>query len=215
MIDLVLLMDDVSTTFDAWAKNNRDIKMEQEHGKSVSKFLSTIRFDKPFTFLDIGCGNGWLVRKIAMMSCCKRAIGIDKSEMMIHRANNTLVSKTKFVCTDLLSWTSRAKFDYIFSMESLYYIDTIDTALAKIFALLKPGGNFFCGTDFYTENKATQRWSNMIKLKMHLHSKLEWQQLFSNAGFDTKIRHIKDPNHSKRWRREFGTLFITGSKPLE
>ncbi len=213
MADLMLLMDEVKATFDAWAKDNRDIKMEKEHGKSVSKFLRTIRFDSPFTFLDVGCGNGWLVRKIALEPYCKRSVGIDKSDVMIHRANSVPASKTKFVCTDILSWTSKTKFDYIFSMESLYYVDMIDVSLAKIFQMLKPGGRFFCGTDFYAENKATQRWSNMIKIKMHLYSKLEWKQLFSKAGFDTKTRHIKDPQHSKKWRREFGTLFITGYKP--
>ena len=45
--------------------------MEHEHAKSVQKFLNSISFDKPFSFLDVGCGNGWVVRKIAEMKLCK------------------------------------------------------------------------------------------------------------------------------------------------
>jgi hypothetical protein len=46
-------MDGVRKTFDEWAQNGRPELMEKEHGKNVSKFLSTISFDKPFTFLDV------------------------------------------------------------------------------------------------------------------------------------------------------------------
>ena len=76
-------MDRVKRTFDKWAQNGRAELMEIEHGKNVMKFLKTISFDKPFTFLDVGCGNGWVVRRIADKKNCKKAIGIDKSKKMI------------------------------------------------------------------------------------------------------------------------------------
>ena len=76
-------MDRVRKTFDKWAQNGRAELMEIEHGKNVLKFLETIPFDKPFTFLDVGCGNGWVVRKIAKEKNCKKSIGIDKSKKMI------------------------------------------------------------------------------------------------------------------------------------
>ena len=98
-------------------------------------------------------------------------------------------------------------------MESLYYADSIEIALDKIYRLLKPGGQFFCGTDFYTDNKATVRWANIMKIQMHLHSKKEWRELFRKAGFDVKTKQIKDLKNKKKWKREFGTLFIIGTKP--
>ena len=48
-------MDQVRKTFDEWAQNGRAKLMEKEHGKNVSKFLEKICFDKPFSFLDVGC----------------------------------------------------------------------------------------------------------------------------------------------------------------
>ena len=207
-------MDGVRKTFDKWAQNGRAELMEIEHGKNVSKFLQTVSFDKPFTFLDVGCGNGWVVRKIAKEEKCKKSIGIDKSKKMILEAikkNN--IGKEKFIHTDIETWKYRGKFDFIFAMESLYYADSIEIALEKIYKMLKPEGQFFCGTDFYTDNKATARWASIMKIQMHLHSKKEWKKFFQNTGFLVKTKHIKDLKNAKKWKREYGTLFIIGTKP--
>ena len=207
-------MDRVRKTFDEWAQSGRAELMEIEHGKNVLKFLKTIPFDKPFTFLDVGCGNGWVVRKIAKEEKCKKAIGIDKSKKMIIQCRKKIDSKEEeFVHTDIESMNYKGKFNFIFSMESLYYTDSIEIALDKIYKLLKPGGQFFCGTDFYTDNKATVRWAGIMKIQMHLHSKKEWKEFFKKAGFNVKIKHIKDLKNIKKWKREYGTLFIIGTKP--
>ena len=206
-------MDAVRKTFDKWAQNGRAELMEIEHGENVLKFLQTISFDKPFTFLDVGCGNGWVVRQIAKEKNCKKATGIDKSKKMILEAiKKTSMKNEEFIHTDIESLKYRGKFDFIFSMESLYYTDSIEIALEKIFKILKPGGQFFCGTDFYTDNNATARWASIMKIQMHLHSKNEWKKFFQNTGFVVKTKHIKDLKNTKKWKREFGTLFITGTK---
>lgn len=206
-------MDKVKKTFDKWAVTGRAELMEKEHTKSVQKFLNLILFDSPFSFLDVGCGNGWVVRKIAKMKLCKKVIGIDKSKNMITNAKTKKKnSKEQFFQADIQSWNYKGKFDYVFSMESIYYSESLDLALSKIFKLLKPGGQFLCGTDFYKDNKETVGWSKQMRLQMHLHSKREWAELFKKHGFKTKTKQIKDPLNRKKWRREFGTLFIIGTK---
>ena len=192
-------MDGVRKTFDEWAQNGRAELMEKEHEKNVSKFLRTISFDKPFTFLDVGCGNGWVVRKISREPNCKKSIGIDKSKKMIIESKEKIINKKEeFVHTDIESWKRISKFDFIFSMESLYYADSIELALEKIYKILKPGGQFFCGTDFYTDNKATAKWAKIMKIQMHLHSKKEWKEFFQNTGFNVKTKHIKDLKNKKK-----------------
>jgi len=206
-------VDLIRKTFDRWAQNGRAELMEKEHGKNVSKFLEKISFDRPFSFLDVGCGNGWVVRKISASPNCIKAIGIDKSKKMITQANkNKKKSNERYIHTDIETWKYSGKFDFIFSMESLYYANSIETALKKINRLLKPEGRFYCGTDFYTDNKATAKWSEMMKIQMHLHSRKEWKKLFVDAGFKTRSKQIKDLKSQKKWKREFGTLFIIGEK---
>jgi SAM-dependent methyltransferase len=213
-IKLTENVDIVRKTFDEWAQNGRAELMEKEHGKNVSKFLDKVSFEKPFSFLDVGCGNGWVIRKISTNPNCKKAIGIDKSKKMITQAKkNKNNSKEMYIHTNIESWKYSGKFDFIFSMESLYYTDSVEIALKKIFQLLKPGGEFFCGTDFYTDNKATAKWSKMMNMQMHLHSKTEWKKFFVDAGFKTKTKQIKDLKNKRKWKREFGTLFIIGKKP--
>ena len=206
-------MDKVKETFDKWALIGKDELMQKEHTKTVLKFLNSISFDKPFSFLDVGCGNGWVVRKIAEMKLCKKAVGIDKSKNMIKNSKSKKkFSKEQYFHADIQSWNYKGKFDFIFSMESIYYSESLDLALSKIFKLLKPNGLFFCGTDFYKDNKATSRWSKQMKVPMHLQSKAEWKELFKKHGFKTRTRQIKDLLNRKKWKREFGTLFIIGTK---
>ena len=209
-------MDNVSKKFDDWAINGKAESMEKGHGINVLKFLKKISFDKPFSFLDVGCGNGWVIRYVSDMPTCKKAIGIDKSKKMIIQANKkTNNKKESFAYTDVESWKYTGKFDFIFAMESIYYADSMEKAIEKIYKLLKPGGKFFCGTDFYTENKATIKWASIMKIQMHLHSKKEWKEFFKNAGFITETKQIKDLKSNEKWKKEFGTLFIIGTKPTK
>ena len=206
-------MDKTTKVFDSWAKTGRAEEMEEGHGVTVGKFLNSISFHKPFSFLDIGCGNGWVVRKIAQLSKCKKAVGIDKSKNMIKRAvSNQASKKEKYACTDLESWNYAGKFDVIFSMESLYYSVPMEPALNKVFKMLKAGGLFYCGTDFYSDNHLTKRWKKVMKVPMDLRSKTEWKKMFNEAGFKTTVRQIKDTKHRAKWKREFGTLFVIGQK---
>ena len=209
-------MDNVSKKFDEWAMNGKAESMEKGHGVNVLKILKKISFNKPFSFLDVGCGNGWVIRYIANISTCKKAVGIDKSKKMIIQANKKIKNnKESFLYTDIEEWKYTGKFDFVFAMESIYYADSIEGAIKKIYKLLKPGGQFFCGTDFYTDNKATTKWANMMKIQMHLHSKKEWKEFLKKSGFITQTKQIKDLKGNEKWKKEMGTLFIIGTKPTK
>ena len=207
------IMDKTSQLFDNWAKSGRSEQMEIGHGTSVDKLLDKITFEKPFTFLDIGCGNGWVVRKIAEKSNCKKAVGIDKSKIMIQKAKTKkITNKEHYFQTELESWVYKDKFDVIFSMESLYYSVPMEYALKNVFRLLKRKGVFYCGTDFYKDNKLTTRWIKDMNVPMDLRSEKEWKKMFRDVGFETKAKHILDPKNKAKWKQEYGTLFIIGKK---
>ena len=78
-------MDRTSKLFDVWANTGRSEEMEKGHGTTVNQFLDKLPLRENFRFLDIGCGNGWVVRKMSQKSSCIKAIGIDKSKMMIKK----------------------------------------------------------------------------------------------------------------------------------
>ena len=206
-------MDKTARYFDKWATIGRSEEMEIGHGNNVNKFLDNIAFDKKFTFLDIGCGNGWVVRKMAQIPTCKQAIGIDKSKNMIEKAKMKKVSKKeKYFQTELESWKNTGKFNVVFSMESLYYSVPMEPALAKVYTILKPDGVFYCGTDFYSDNHLTTRWAKDMKIPMDLRSKSQWKKMFEKIGFTTRTKQVKDTTHRSKWKREYGTLFVIGKK---
>ena len=206
-------MDKTSKLFDVWAKTGRSEEMEKGHGTTVNQFLDKLSLKEKFRFLDIGCGNGWVVRKMSQKPSCVKAIGIDKSKMMIKNAKSKISStKESFFVTDLESWDTKEKFDVIFSMESLYYSVPMEPALEKVFKLLKKGGTFYCGTDFYSDNTLTTRWVKDMNIPMDLRSEKEWKKMFREVGFTTRSKHVTDPKNKSKWKREFGTLFVIGRK---
>ena len=206
-------MDKTSKLFDVWAKTGRSEDMEKGHGTTVNQFLDKLSIKKNFRFLDIGCGNGWVVRKMSQHPSCIQAIGIDKSKMMVKNAKSKILSeKENYFVTELETWKTKEKFDIIFSMESLYYSVPMESALEKVFRLLKKGGIFYCGTDFYSDNTLTTRWIKDMNVPMDLRSEKEWKKMFNEIGFSTRTKHVTDPKNKSKWKREFGTLFVIGRK---
>lgn len=206
-------MDKTQRLFDAWATNGRAARMEKEHKKTASKILDAIPLKRGFKFLDIGCGNGWVTRWAASHDGCTLAVGIDKSaEMVRHASSRASSDKERYYQADIESWKPRQKFDYAFAMESIYYAASPEAAIRRIYGLLRPGGVFYCGTDYYAENKTTSKWSDSMDVVMHLYSREQWRRLFAKAGFSARTRLVPDAAGNTRWKRELGTLFVVGVK---
>ena len=171
--------------------------------------LQKTHFGEPFSFLDIGCGSGWVVRRVAAHPNCVRAVGVDVSGSMIRTAQKMRSTpKEEYHTVSLEAWVSQP-FTVAFSMESLYYAESMPQMISKIYSLLKPGGVCVCGTDYYTENIDTAHWGMMMNIPIHMHSESEWVDMFAGAGFDASSYRIRNAQSSKRWKQRQGTLVIT------
>ena len=71
--------------FGNWVDLGKDEGMEIGHNSSVEFMISKAleRLSGKFTCIDLGCGNGWTVRKIAKLSNCSESSGVDGSNRMI------------------------------------------------------------------------------------------------------------------------------------
>ena len=73
--------------FSDWAVIGKDKGMEKNHAKSVQDMLEfAYKNLKNFSFIDAGCGNGWVVRKVSKNKECSDSIGVDGSSKMIDKA---------------------------------------------------------------------------------------------------------------------------------
>ena len=198
-------------TFNLWAADGRDKKMASNHLESVDKMIELIqertnKLDKPFKFIDLGCGNGWVVRKIVEYNNCKYAIGIDGSENMINKAKEYDIGD--FELSDIELYNYKSRFDIVFSMETLYYIGNISDLFQKLYSkAIKNNGILIIGIDHYKENKPSLNWSKEYNLDIKTLSISEWEDLFLEHGFKNII--IQQYGAKENWE---GTLVIMGTK---
>ena len=193
--------------FSEWAQNGKDEGMERHHYQSVMNMINfaSSKLSK-YSFIDAGCGNGWVVRKVAEDPKCSKAIGVDGSKNMIDKAKRLDV-KNKYYCEDLLMWIPNEKADIIHSMEVFYYFENPGNLIKHINNnWIKIGGRLIMGIDFYMENKTSHSWQKECGISiMKLYSEIEWKKFFKNAGL-SKVESWRH-GESKDWG---GTLIVTG-----
>ena len=135
--------------FSRWAETGRDEGMAIAHEPAVNEILSYIykSQNNPFSFIDAGCGNGWVVKKVGSNPKCINAYGVDGSRKMIEKAKSN-DPNGKYFCKNLLSWFPKNKADIIHSMEVFYYFDN-PLKLTKhiVQNWMNPGGKLVVGMD--------------------------------------------------------------------
>ena len=197
--------------FNNWVDLGKDDGMERNHTPSVKYMLNLIPdqiINTKFSFLDIGCGNGWVVKRISNTSLCNLAVGIDGAGKMISKAklNDTHSKYYQLNIDDLSSYNEH--FDIVFSMEVFYYLKNPQNTLNHIFqSLLNKNGCFIMGIDHYQENTPSLQWPIELEVDMWTHSIIEWKKMFQNAGF-TNIQ-VSQVGQKNDW---LGTLVIYGEK---
>ena len=179
--------------FHDWALVGKDEGMEKGHAASVSEMLEFIwqqveSTDKNFSAVDVGCGNGWVVRKLKSYENCEYAMGIDGAEAMIAKAK-TIDANTDYAQALLPDFQPKRKFDFIHSMEFLYYLKEPENML-KLFHdnWLEDGGWAVIGIDHYAENEDSLSWPDYVGVHMSTRTTEQWQQAWMDAGF-TNIKH--------------------------
>ena len=75
--------------FSQWVDEGKDDGMEKNHMNSVKNMLDFVLTDlDDFTFIDAGCGTGWVVRMVSEMKSCFSSNGVDGSIRMIKKARS-------------------------------------------------------------------------------------------------------------------------------
>lgn len=177
-------MPSATDLFSEWALKGKDAGMETGHAASVGEMLDAAKshLGEGYTALDLGCGNGWVVRALNNDSDCAKAIGVDGSQEMINKARS-IDSQGEYHHALLPDWNPSEGLDLIHSMEFLYYLDDPSAMISQIHGWLNQGGVFVAGVDHYLENEDSHDWGPSLGVKMALMSESEWEKAMLDAGF--------------------------------
>jgi arsenite methyltransferase len=216
--------------FNRWAEAGRGEGMEQDHLPIALPVLEKMRLAPTDSVLDVGCGGGWLSRRLAKLVPAGRVIGMDISDEMIHRARRSSAGfdNLMFVTGEVaeIPWQANL-FSHAISVESSYYWPNPAAGLKDIFRVLHEGGSAWILINYYRDNPHSHQWGNLLAVPTHLLSAEEWAGLFRDAGF-SNVAHerIVDPSPSPevytgRWFRDAdqlrafkaeGALLVHGTK---
>lgn len=192
--------------FSDWAKIGKDEGMERGHGPSVSAMLELALPKLPdgFTAIDIGCGNGWVVRLLSEMGA-SHAEGVDGAVEMIKKAKE-IDSEGVYSLATLPDWQPDKKFDFVHTMEFLYYLNEPENFLKLVREnWMNEGGVFVAGVDHYLENEDSLTWPEHVGVHMTTYSIEQWRNHMENAGFSDVELHQVASNE-----KFVGTLVMLG-----
>ncbi len=217
--------------FNRWAQAGKGEEMEDSHLPIVLPTLELMNLQANDRVLDLGCGSGWLVRRLAGILRSGSVTGVDVSDEMIRRAQaaSAHVPNVQFLRGTAEELPAPAdSFTKVISVESAYYWHDPLRGLGEILRVLAPGGSAWILINYYRDNLDCHQWGAQYKTPAHLLSAAEWQGLMTNAGFrDAWHRRIPDLSptaevYTGRWFRDAaqmrrfkaeGSLLIVGTKP--
>ena len=198
-----------TVVFGEWAERGRDEGMAKGHQQAVDHMLEiALNNQKSFSFLDAGCGNGWVVRQVAKHPQCVSASGVDGAKQMIDKAQ-TYDSKNHYTCANLDNWKPNSAVDIVHSMEVVYYLKDPSAFLENVYnSWISEAGMLIVGLDFYKENTVSHSWPKDCGVSiMHLFSEKHWIELIRKAGFK-KVESTRF-GVKENWS---GTLILRGQK---
>ena len=110
-------------------------------------FFKNMKLDKNKCVLEIGIGTGRLAIKAAPL--CKKLTGVDISPKTIQKAKCNLSSfdNINLICGDFLEMSFDEQYDVIYSSLTFMHIKDKQSAIIKVYSLLKTGGVFVLSID--------------------------------------------------------------------
>jgi ubiquinone/menaquinone biosynthesis C-methylase UbiE len=152
--------------------------------------LKHIAIEKQYTLLDVGCGGGITVRKLAGIATQGKVYGIDFSEESVtvsRRTNNQLIKEGRVEIrhgsvSDLPF--SDGMFDLVTAVDSHYYWPHLVADMKEVLRVLKPAGNLLIIGETYKGGKYRDRDRKFVQMvNLAYLSTSELGDLISQAGY--------------------------------
>lgn len=185
--------------------------MNGSHSRLTDWGLQHANIERNFTILDVGCGGGRTIQKLAAQASEGKVYGVDYAEgsvAMSRKQNADTIHagrvKIKQASVSQLPFGDN-KFDLATAIETQYYWPDLPNDMQEILRVLKPGGTLLIIAEVYRNGARSNVLAPVIKLLgSHSLSADDQRELFSQAGY----HDVQIFEHKKGW------LCACGKKPL-
>jgi ubiquinone/menaquinone biosynthesis C-methylase UbiE len=222
----------VREMFNRWVDSGNVAEMERQHRPMAEELIARMDLGPHDTVLEVGCGDGWLARRLSEICPEGAVVGVDVSDEMVNLARRRTadVGNLMFAtgAAEEIPW-AEDYFTRVLSVESAYYWFSPERAARELFRVMAYGGRAFLLMSYYRENPHAHHWQEQVSFRFSLLSGEEWAELLSNFGFqqvaaeriidETPVPENFQPDAHWRSREErlafqqAGLLLVTGKKP--
>lgn len=189
--------------------------MNSRHSKVTDWGLSKISMEKQDSILDVGCGGGRTVSKLAAIATQGRVYGLDYSKVSVAVAIRTNRQRTDMGRVDIREGSvsqipfTDDMFDLVTAVETHFWWPDLPADMREVLRVLKPGGRLIIVAEIYkgARTKTAKLAEKYLPMSgMKLLSVNEHRDLFANAGY-SDVQIIEES--SKGW------ICGIGRKPSE
>jgi ubiquinone/menaquinone biosynthesis C-methylase UbiE len=130
-------------------------RMNSSHSKLTDWGLAQIAIEKNFTILDVGCGGGRTVSKLAAMATQGRVYGVDYSEESVAASKQTNEGAIEAGRVEVRHGSvsqlpfSDGMFDLVTAVETHFWWPNLAADIREVFRAVKPGGALIVVAEVY------------------------------------------------------------------
>ena len=164
--------------------------MNHSHSSLTDWGLQHVTVGKRFTILDVGCGGGRTIQKLAALATEGKVYGVDyaKGSVAGSRAKNrrSIQAGRVAIAQGTVSRLPFAdgSFDLVTAVETQYYWPNLVADMQEILRVLKPGGALIIMAESYKKGQTNKLLQPVMKvLNAAYLSVAEQRELFLAAGF--------------------------------
>ena len=152
--------------------------------------LTKVEIAENATVLDIGCGGGRTLERLASLARLGKAVGIDYSEDSVavaRKRNQQLIAngRVEIIHGSVSSMPfSDATFDCVSAVETYYFWPDIAADLTEVRRVMKPSGQLVIIAGMYRGSRFDKRNMRLIRAGgMRCFSVQEFEEALQDAGF--------------------------------